>query len=454
MSEHLASHLSAAGQDWEKTKERVVSHLGEIAQIFEKELQYPNVAQDIRAQAQALGQNIFRIMFMGEFKRGKSTLINAILGTEALPERVVEATAVVTLVRYGAVPYAEVHYENGRIERMTLDKFKEDFRVPPADSDSEIDRFVEVQHAVLYYPFDLCRDGLELVDTPGLGAHRLRIQRTYQFLPKADVIIFVLSAIQFFSQEEEECLEKFVYPLFSSNLFFVVNQWDLIEALGNAGEQGKRDLVQRIRAKLYKYCQISGRDLFSERVFCTSALRARKARMGQERLDLEETNVPALERAITKFLKTERATAQLRKIYNWLQTKVEDAKRGFDVHVSLLQQDLQKLETMKEDLESRLQPLRELRDRLVGKIEAHLLNFEKRFIEELSDWLRHRLPGQTAQKLEEVLKPPTFWQILTGLVSRKEREGFVKRHLEPTISRIVQAEVSMWHEHLQKSIVQ
>ncbi|MDW7993221.1 MAG: dynamin family protein [Gemmatales bacterium] len=343
MSELQASDLSLIGQDWEKTKERVVSHLEEIAQIFEKELQHPNVAQDIRAQAQALRQNIFRIVFMGEFKRGKSTLINAILGREALPERVVEATAVVTLIRHGKESYAEVHYENGTIEKMTLEKFKE-LRLRPEDSDSETDRFVEVKYGVVYLPFDLCRDGLELVDTPGLGAHRLRIQRTYQFLPKADVIVFVFSAIQFFSQEEQECLEEFVYPLFSSNLFFVVNQWDLIEALGNAGEREKQELELRIRAKLYKYCQIDGRDLFSERVFCTSALRARKARTGQERLDLENTNVPALERAITKFLKTERATAQLRKIYNWLQKKVEDTKRDFDRRTALLQQDLHELE--------------------------------------------------------------------------------------------------------------
>src|SRR6266704_1804019 len=61
-----------------------------------------------------------RVLVAGEAKRGKSTLINALLGRPVLPSGVTPLTAVATTVRYGEDPHAEARFGDGHEDKYPL----------------------------------------------------------------------------------------------------------------------------------------------------------------------------------------------------------------------------------------------------------------------------------------------------------------------------------------------
>jgi ribosome biogenesis GTPase A len=112
-----------------------------------------------------VAEDRFNLVVLGEFKRGKSTLINALLARDVLPTGVVPLTSGVTIIGYGECDRLRVSYEDGREEERPLDELAEyvtDARNPGNRQGVELAR-VEPDH-------ELLRAGLELVDTPGIGS--------------------------------------------------------------------------------------------------------------------------------------------------------------------------------------------------------------------------------------------------------------------------------------------
>ena len=106
-----------------------------------------------------------RVLVAGEAKRGKSTLINALLGRALLPAGVTPLTAVATTVRYGDDPHAQVRFADGHEEKQPL----------PALPDLVTERGNprnqrHIAAVTVYADAPLLADGVELVDTPGTGS--------------------------------------------------------------------------------------------------------------------------------------------------------------------------------------------------------------------------------------------------------------------------------------------
>ena len=106
-----------------------------------------------------------RVLVAGEAKRGKSTLINALLGCAVLPTGVTPLTAVATTVRYGDDPHAEVRFADGHQEKQPLSALPDlvTERGNPANRR-------RIAAATVYLDAPLLADGVELVDTPGTGS--------------------------------------------------------------------------------------------------------------------------------------------------------------------------------------------------------------------------------------------------------------------------------------------
>ena len=82
----------------------------------------PDIAvQPLAILRKKLADHAFNLVVAGEFKRGKSTVINALLGVNLLPTGVVPLTSIVTFVRYGNPPSATVVFESGDTCTVPLD---------------------------------------------------------------------------------------------------------------------------------------------------------------------------------------------------------------------------------------------------------------------------------------------------------------------------------------------
>lgn len=170
------------------------------------------------------------VLFCGEFKRGKSSLVNAIIGTELCPTDIGIATSVVTTIKYGAVKKAVRYYGNllenadslksEEIEWEDIDKYT-------MGDVLEIDNTILVE---LSYPSPFLKNRITIIDTPGIGGLDPRHAiLTHMALPKADVIVFVTDAGEPLTQSELEFYESKVLSCGKRNVV-LVNKSDILTA--------------------------------------------------------------------------------------------------------------------------------------------------------------------------------------------------------------------------------
>lgn len=169
---------------------------------------------------------------LGQFKRGKSTFLNALLGAPLLPTGVVPLTAVATFIAWGREPMVRVLFRDQRAP--------EEFVEPDSDGvRNRLFRFVAeeanpnnrlgVARVELLYPAPILSDGTVLIDTPGVGStlkHNTDAAR--QVLAECDAALFVLSADPPITETEVDYLRGVKARV--SRIFFILNKVDHLGA--------------------------------------------------------------------------------------------------------------------------------------------------------------------------------------------------------------------------------
>ena len=113
--------------------------------------------EDLTLASQNLRQGVFRLLVLGDMKRGKSTLLNALLGENLLPSDVNPCTAVLTVLRYGSQKKVTVYFKDGKIpHRMDFKTFKQEYTIDPEEAkrleEQKKIAFPDVEYAVVEYP--------------------------------------------------------------------------------------------------------------------------------------------------------------------------------------------------------------------------------------------------------------------------------------------------------------
>ena len=169
-----------------------------------------------------------RVLVAGEAKRGKSTLINALLGRVVLPAGVTPLTSVATTVRYGDDPHAEVRFTDGHEEKQPLTALPDlvTERGNPGNKR-------HVAAVTVYLDAPVLADGVELVDTPGTGSvFAWDTAAAHEALETMDAAVFVLTADPPVSAAERDLYAK-VNGL-SVATFTVLNKADHLDVAGLA----------------------------------------------------------------------------------------------------------------------------------------------------------------------------------------------------------------------------
>jgi predicted GTPase len=169
-----------------------------------------------------------RVLVAGEAKRGKSTLVNALLGRDVLPSGVTPLTAVTTTVRYGDDEHTEVRFLDGHDEKHPLAALADlvTERGNPGNRRG-------IASVTAYLAAPILTDGVELVDTPGTGSVFEWDTRTaHEALDSMDAAVFVLTADPPVSASERDLLRT-VAGL-SVTTFAVLNKADHLDEPGLA----------------------------------------------------------------------------------------------------------------------------------------------------------------------------------------------------------------------------
>ncbi|MBS0325256.1 MAG: dynamin family protein [Proteobacteria bacterium] len=176
--------------------------------------------------AQELRQKIaaprIDLVVAGQFKRGKTSLVNALIGHELLPVAVVPLTSVITIVTYGPGIEATIVFESGDASQIPVSELAA-YVTERGNPNNER----RVREAHIRCPSALLAGGIRLIDTPGVGSvYQANTDVTQRFLPKADAILFVLAADQPLSAAERDFLAS-VRP-HAQRVFFLLNKADLL----------------------------------------------------------------------------------------------------------------------------------------------------------------------------------------------------------------------------------
>jgi len=241
----------------------------------------------------------FNLVVVGRFSRGKSSLMNAMLGSERLPTGIVPVTSVITTVSYGSEERVVLHYQH---TSLFMD-------IPIAELASHITErgnpgnVRRIRVAEVQLPAELLRRGFYFIDTPGLGSSIVENTRTTEaFLPEADAFLLVTSFEAPISEEEAGLLENVAGS--GRRVFMVVNKQDMVDPVQRA------EVLEHLAGRLGAIFGIAGAEAPPE-VFPLSASEALAARLAGDAPGLAASGLPALEAALVQFLVNEKRRAFL-----------------------------------------------------------------------------------------------------------------------------------------------
>ena len=158
---------------------------------------------------------------IGQFKRGKTSFINGVLEAAVLPVGIIPVTSVATKISYGE-ELAEVHFKTGESQTVALEQLVGYIAEQQNPNNQKGVSFVN-----LFLPDDFLKDGITLVDTPGVGSiHQNNTDEAYAIMKDSDAIIFMLSVDSPINEIEREFLVE--ARNYTAKFYFAINKIDTI----------------------------------------------------------------------------------------------------------------------------------------------------------------------------------------------------------------------------------
>jgi GTP-binding protein EngB required for normal cell division len=335
----------------------------------------------------------FLLVVVGEFNAGKSAFINALLGQAVLDEGVTPTTLRIGLLRHG--------------DAVTRDVTSDGFETITA-------------------PAPALRD-LVVVDTPGTNAVlREHEALTREFVPRADLVLFVTSSDRPFTESERAFLEAI--REWGKKVVVVLNKTDLLDSEATVGR-----VVAYVRDQAVRTLG------FSPQVFPVSSRVALRARLDGDAAALDASGFPAFEACVTGALdEVERFRLKLQNPLGVGRRVHREAAAVVAGRLALLGADVHTLEAVDADLSERAAELsRDFRFRL-SDVEKVLLDFEKRGSAFFDERLR-------LSRIRELLNRERlrrdFEETVVADLPRQ-----VERRIEEMVDWMVGAELRQWQD--------
>jgi GTP-binding protein EngB required for normal cell division len=251
-----------------------------------REVKNEQVERTLQELSAKLAGDHFNLVVVGQFSRGKSTLMNAILGKAYLPSGIVPVTSVITAVSYGSRECVVLRQGNSILTQEIPIRELVNYVTEQVNPGNR--RGITI--AEVQAPVEILRRGFFFVDTPGLGsAVSENTATTLNFLPEADAIVFVTSCDAPLTQAEiiylRECRAQV------RSLFVVANKIDLA-----AGAE-RAEILNFVESKVREELNAP-----AQRVFAVSARNALGARVKGDADHLAQSGLPSLEEELIQYL--------------------------------------------------------------------------------------------------------------------------------------------------------
>ncbi len=266
----------------------------------------------------------FHALVVGEFKRGKSTLVNALIGEDLLPTGVPPVTAVLTRVRSGPERRALVRFRNGGQREIAIAEVR-DFVDESRNAGNERNAArVDIEVPAGPPP------GVVLVDVPGLGSvHQHNSETALAALPEADAALVVASVDPPVGEAELRLLSAL--RRHAARIEVVLNKIDYLD------DEGRKAVLDFTRSAL-------ARAGFPEiPVWPVSARDGLRARLSRNDLAWRRSGMEALSEGLGRFFRQERTTVLARSVARKAGRLVEQESALVEMRRAAAEQSSEKL---------------------------------------------------------------------------------------------------------------
>lgn len=322
----------------------------------------------------AVSSDSVSALVCGEFKRGKSSFINAFLGEDLCPTDAGIATSVVSIIKYGKERkvirlYGDIN--NLQSEEIPFDAIEKYAKGTSLEVDNTTMLLIELPSAKL-------ESGLSLIDTPGVGGLDPRhLFLTLYVLPKADVTFFVVDAGEPLSSTELDFYKDKIIP-YSRSCKIILNKSDL------KTKEELEQIIVDIKNKISRYCGIDKQSVDVIPVSSAHWNMYNKSKSEKMKISSNceavnstiENSVPEYKRIILEGIK-QRVIASLSNIKEMLSYQISQLKEPDKDEQELFKNRLMELKQMKDNI---LNPSSEIRKNIYHIIK----NSQTKVINELT----------------------------------------------------------------------
>jgi GTPase SAR1 family protein len=211
--------------------------------------------KEFRAQVDKRCEEPFTLVILGDFKRGKSTIINALLGKKLAPINVTPETYTINEISFGHTQTVEAILENGQrvplvLEDITRENLEKRMKLFPAKISC-----VQIKDNAPILK------SMRIVDTPGLSDLESLDKQVQDYIVNADAIMYAASCLLPFSESEQVFLATHVSPQRFGMLYVLVNMIDALNSMADVNKIMRRfrGISERIVPNAFVY-GISGGD--------------------------------------------------------------------------------------------------------------------------------------------------------------------------------------------------
>ena len=327
---------------------------------------------------------------LGQFKRGKSTFVNALLGEELLPTAVVPLTAIPTFIEHATRPEATIFFADDQPDETCHPASGgelKDFLARYVTESANPENRLGVAQVEVCHPAPLLRGGLVLIDTPGIGStFRHNTLATINFLSQCDAAIFVFSVDPPPTEVEIDFLKQVQGKV--PRLFFILNKTDYISP---AERRTARDFFRKVLNEQAGYPP-------STALFSLSARQGLEARKNSDEKLWQESGLAALEAHLLEFMAEEKS----RVLDQAVRLKAEDLLADALMRLRLANRSLEMpLVRLRECLEIFDEKLEEIDHQL--QVTGDILAGERRRLHEFLEKEAGKLRGEAEKFLDQVI---------------------------------------------------
>lgn len=336
-----------------------------------------NAAETMAGLIERIESERLRVLVIGRFSAGKSTLLNALLfGTVVLPSSPEPTTGVLCEIRFAEreekkailYPKADINDDQDRQPRTirTEDLHKEldkVVRIDHSDAGTNTSRYQKLE---LFWPIELCRHNVDFIDSVGLDDPEARDEITLQHAKSADAILYCLKSMDCYSARDKQVLSM-LQGLGYNTIFFVITYYDHIRNSAMIGETTE-EAWRRLQEKNLSPLTELGRDGIKY-VDSQSAL---LGKMKNNSALLAESGILDVQRSLEQFLALEKGRAKLLTSLRSLRSVNRAVGKVLPTHIELLQMSAADLEQRYRNAEVPLRTVEITRRLILSKVDADL----------------------------------------------------------------------------------